>query len=290
MKKKEYIIFGIIILFVVMTTILYFKSQKENEIVRSDNNNVEVESNTDKDMTQGTETYREFLLDNVYHSDKFGDIHYNIYIPKSYDGNEAYALYMTLPGYQGLYFQGVGENVKTEEFGFVAQEYNEKMIIVAPQLNDWQETSANQTIALTEYMISNYNIDSTKVYANGYSGGGETMSLVMGKRPDLFTAYLHCSSQWDGDYQTLVDNEIPVYIVIGENDEYYGSQSSKETYQAIYNLYKEKGLSDEKIDQILILDIKDVSYFENQEISNQHGGGGRLFVQDESIMGWLFQH
>ncbi len=60
------------------------------------------------------------------------------------------------------------------------------MIIVAPQLDDWQELSANQTIELTEYFLSNYNIDSSRVYANGYSGGGETMSIVMGKRPDSF--------------------------------------------------------------------------------------------------------
>lgn len=78
------------------------------------------------------------MLDNVLHSETEGDIHYNVYIPDDYDGSEPYALFMTLPGYQGLYFQGVGENVRTEEFGFFAQEYNPKMIIVAPQLNDWQ--------------------------------------------------------------------------------------------------------------------------------------------------------
>lgn len=72
------------------------------------------------------------------------------------------------------------------------------MIIVALQLNDWGATSARQTIALTEYFLSAYNIDHSKVYAEGYSGGGETMSLVMGTRPELYTAYLQCSSQWDG--------------------------------------------------------------------------------------------
>ena len=81
-------------------------------------------------------------MDNVYHSKENGDIHYNVYFPKSYDGMKKYALYITLPGYQGLYFQGVAENIKTEDFGFEAQNYNSKMIIVAPQLNDWGETSA----------------------------------------------------------------------------------------------------------------------------------------------------
>lgn len=101
--------------------------------------------------------------------------------------------------YEGLYFQGAAQNLRSENFGFEAQKYNENMIVVAPQLSDWGETSANQTIALAEYFLKHYNIDESRVYANGYSGGGETMSLVMGKRPELFTAYLHCSFQWDGD-------------------------------------------------------------------------------------------
>lgn len=67
------------------------------------------------------------------------------------------------------------------------------MIIVAPQLSDWGTTSANQAVALTEYFIGNYNIDRSRVYANGYSGGGETLSLVMDRRPDLFAAILHAA-------------------------------------------------------------------------------------------------
>ncbi len=240
-------------------------------------------------VTAGTEEYEGFLLDNVLHSEKEGDIHYNVYIPESYDGTEAYALYFTLPGYQGLYFQGVGTNVRTEDFGFTAREYNPNMIIVAPQLNDWQETSARQTIALAEYFMGNYNIDISRVYASGYSGGGETMSLVMGMRPDLFTAYLQCSSQWDGDYDLVIENRTPVYFAIGESDEYYGSEPTREAYDRIYELYEQEGLSKEEIDQLLVLDIKDASYFEEQGISNQHGGGGALFSNDEEIMGWLFE-
>lgn len=80
--------------------------------------------NEDGALTPGTDEYRGFLVDNVYHSKKNGDIHYNVYFPDSYDGQTSYALYVTLPGYQGLYFQGVAENIKTEDFGFEAQKYN----------------------------------------------------------------------------------------------------------------------------------------------------------------------
>lgn len=238
-------------------------------------------------VTEGTEEYRGFLLDNVLHSEDSGDIHYNLYVPDSYDGSEPYALFFTFPGYEGLYFQGVGENLYSENFGFEAQNYIEDMIIAAPQLSDWGETSADQTIALMEYFLANYNIDESRVFGEGYSGGGETMSLVMGKRPELFTAYLHCSSQWDGAYEPVAESRTPVYFAVGEEDEYYGSGPTQEAYDALYEQYRTRGLSEEEISDLLVLDIKDAEYFESQGITNQHGGGG-LFAQDGGIMGWLF--
>lgn len=238
------------------------------------------------EITQGTETYRGFQMDNVLHAPE-GDIHYHIYVPDSYDGSESYALFLTLPGYEGLYFQGMGQNLHSEDFAFESLNYNDKMIVAAPQLSDWGETSAEQTIALTEYLLDAYNIDPDRVYAEGYSGGGETMSRVMGLRPDLFTAYLQCSSQWDGAYGPVVEARVPVYFVIGESDEYYGSEPSREAYDQLHELYTEAGLSEEEIDQLLVLDIKDAAYFTEGGAFNQHGGGF-LFAQDPEIMGWLF--
>ena len=238
-------------------------------------------------VTEGTEEYRGFTLDNVLHSETEGDIHFNLYVPDSYDGSRPYAVFFTLPGYEGLYFQGVGENLRSEDFGFEAQNYNSEMIVVAPQLSDWGETSARQTIALVEYFLDNYNIDPGRVYGEGYSGGGETMSLVMGMRPDLFTAYLQCSSQWDGDYEPVVESRTPVYIVVGESDEYYSSQPSRQAYDQLHQLYRQEGLSEEEISELLVLDVKDAEYFESQGVTVQHGGGN-LFAADGEIMGWLF--
>ena len=36
----------------------------------------------------GTDEYRGFVIDNVFHSVSEGDIHYNVYIPESYDGRQ----------------------------------------------------------------------------------------------------------------------------------------------------------------------------------------------------------
>lgn len=235
----------------------------------------------------GDEYIRGFLFDNVWHSENDGDIHFGLYIPENYDGSEPYALYVTLPGYEGLYFQGVGANIRAEDYGIEAQKYNERMIIIAPQLNDWRETSARQTIALTRYFLEHYNIDPQKVYLNGYSGGGETGSLVMEIAPELYTAFLHCSSQWDGDLDPLAKAGTPIYMVTGENDSYYGSSSVRETYKKLVSLYKEMGFTEEQINRRVVLDLKNQAYFDERGIGDQHGGGGS-FAHEADIMGWLF--
>lgn len=238
---------------------------------------------TDHNVSAGSETYRGFLMDNILHAD-VGDIHFHLYIPESYDESEPYALYISLPGYEGLYFQGVGKNIRSEDFVFEAQKYNDKMIIAAPQLSDWGNTSAEQTIALTEYLLDAYAIDRGKVYINGYSGGGETLSLVLTKRPELFTAALHVASVWDGELAPLVQARTPVYFVIGETDEYYGSARISRIYEELCSLYRAEGMDEEEIGTLAVLDVKDRAWFGG---GNQHGGIGRV-SHDETVMRWLF--
>ena len=63
------------------------------------------------------------------------------------------------------------------------------------------------------------------------------------------------------DYDATVKNRTPVYFVVGEDDEYYGSEPSREAYQKLHDLYEEEGLSDDEIDDLLVLDIKNQNYF-----------------------------
>lgn len=244
-------------------------------------------------VTKGTEYYEDFLIDNVLtfkegaEYDSVEDLHYHIYIPDSYDGSKPYGLYITLPGYGAYYFQGVAINLRIERFAEEAKKYDDEVIIVAPQPNDWGETSKRQTIGLTEYMLAAYNIDPGKVYLSGYSGGGETLSLAVSERPELYTAVLQVSSKWDGSLGSVAEEKTPVYIAIGEDDEYYSSEPAKEAYRELVALYEQAGMRREEIDGLVILDVKDKGYFSDRGVSNQHGGGG-LFAEDEEIMGWLF--
>lgn len=294
MKRK--IIFTICIIIIAILTVGFFirngqhkgkNGQNQNTFAReSTTNSEEMKTVRGSSMLEvGTEKQKGFINDNVLHSD-IGDIHFSSYIPDTYDGAEPYALFITLPGWEGLYFQGVGANM-VEDFGPEAIKYNEKMIVLSTQLDDWGETSANMAIELTEYFIANYNIDTNKVYLHGMSGGGETGSLVMGKRPDLYTAYLMTSSKWDGDLNVLAEAETPVYLVIGEDDSYYGSASLKNAYAKLHELYEKKGLTDDAIHRLLVLDVKDSKYFTDRGYKDQHMGGAS-FAYEEDIMSWLF--
>lgn len=244
-------------------------------------------------VTDGTEYEEGFLIDNVLFFNGTGEyasveeLHYHIHVPDSYDGTRPHALYITLPGYGAYYFQGVAVNLKMERFAEEAKKYNGEMIIVAPQPNDWGETSKWQTLGLTEYMLAAYNIDLEKVYISGYSGGGETLSLAVSERPELYTAALHVSSKWDGSLEKVAEVGTPVYFAIGESDEYYGSGPVREAYAELVSLYEQAGVSENISNQNVVLDVKDGSYFSDRSVSNQHGGGG-LFAEDETIMGWLF--
>jgi len=105
-----------------------------------------------------------------------GDIHYSYYLPKGYDGSRKYPLVMTMPGYDRMWFgeDSSGNNLSWN--GFIAwTKLDMEMIVVSAQLSDWHEISARQAIELTEYFIHNFAVDKNRIYAAGYSAGGETM-------------------------------------------------------------------------------------------------------------------
>ena len=59
-------------------------------------------------------------------------------------------------------------------------------------------------------------------------------------KPELFTRALHVASVWDGELEPLVNAKTPVYFVIGESDEYYGSSRISSTYRQIVSKKKKK--------------------------------------------------
>ena len=129
-----------------------------------------------------------------------------------------------MPGYDRMWF---GEESSGSNLDWVGTlcwtELDEDLIVVSAQLTDWGERSARQAVELTEYFLENFPVNPDRVYAAGYSAGGETMSQAVAMRPDLYAAYLHGASQWDGDFEPIAENGVAVYIFMAESDEYYGS-------------------------------------------------------------------
>ncbi len=240
------------------------------------------------DVTAGTEVYQGFLMDNVLHAGDAGDVHFHIYVPDSYDGSKPYPLFLTMSGYGGMYFQGAGANLTEEPFALWARQQYPDMIIVAPQMEAWGETYADQVLALMDYLLSEYRVDENRIYAEAFSAGGVTMSFVLEQRPDLFCVYLHCCSSWPADPTPVVKTRLPVYIAVGEQDEYFGLEPSREIYEELQELYRQQGLSGEEIDRLLVLDVKNDAYFSERGVEKQHEGGV-LFGEDPEIMGWLFE-
>ena len=224
----------------------------------------------------------EQLLDGAY-----GQIHYSYYLPENYDGSREYPMMVVMPGYDMMWFgeDSSGSNLNWK--GFLSwTELDEDLIVVSAQLTDWGEKSARQAIELTEYFLQNFAVDESRVYAAGYSAGGETMSQAVSMRPDLYAAYLHGASQWDGTYVPIAENQTAVYIYMAENDEYYGSQKARDAYNNLLAAYRKTGLSDRKIDQLLQIEIPDDTFFHQQGIYNYHGGANVVF-DDEAILNWI---
>lgn len=73
-------------------------------------------------LKEGALVDRGFVVDNVLHNTAEGDIHFSLHVPVSHDGTRPFALYVHCPGWEGLWFQGVGAHL-VEDFVFVANDY-----------------------------------------------------------------------------------------------------------------------------------------------------------------------
>ena len=220
-----------------------------------------------------------------------GTIHYSYYLPEHYDPQKKYPLMMAMPGYDRMWFgeESSGSNLSWD--GFLCwTELPEEMIVVSAQLTDWHETSARQAIELTEYFIDHFSVDQNRIYAAGYSAGGETMSQAVAMRPDLYAAYLHGASQWDGDYAPVAQNGVAVYIFMAEHDEYYGPERARSAYSGLYDAYIEAGWSEEQISEVLQIQTPDDEWFAQRGITgNYHGGGNAMFGED-GVLNWVLSH
>lgn len=273
----------LLILFTACTKhLFFFPNNSSTDTAMDDNLHTNALS---QDSSQKGEIIAEQILNGVD-----GEIHYSYYLPENYDENRTYPMMVVMPGYDRMWFgkQSSGSNLNWQ--GFLSwTELSEDLIVVSAQLTDWGEKSARQAIELTSYLIEHFSVDQNRVYAAGYSAGGETMSQAVSMRPDLYAAYLHGASQWDGEETPIAEHGVAVYLFIAEDDEYYGSDNTRNTYHRLYQAHIDAGKTEDEIMDILQLEIPDRTYFNRQGIYQYHSGGNLLF-EDQSILNWIISH
>ena len=219
-----------------------------------------------------------------------GDIHYSYYLPDSYDGSRKFPMMVVMPGYNMMWFGEDSSGSNLNWSGFTAwTRLDTEMVVVSAQLTDWGEKSARQAIELTEYFINRFAVDTSRVYAAGYSAGGETMSRAVAMRPDLYAAYLHGASQWDGSYAPIAENSVAIYIYMANGDEYYGSAKAHSAYENLHEAYENAGWSDTDIDKVLRIETPDNAFFNEKGIYNYHGGANVVF-DDPDNLNWVISH
>lgn len=240
------------------------------------------ESASSETGTVQTGLVREQTLDSTE-----GLIHYSYYLPEDYDPTQRYPMMVVMPGYDMMWFGESSSGSSLNWKGFtVWTNLGQDMIVVSAQLTDWGDTSARQAIALTEYFIDHFAVDTTRIYAAGYSAGGETMSRAVAMRPDLYAAYLHGASQWDGSFAPIAENGVAVYIYMAQGDEYYGVQKARDAYNGLHDAYAAAGWTEEQIDTVLQIQTPDNAFFNAQGIYNYHGGANVVF-DNTDILNWI---
>ena len=116
----------------------------------------------------------------------------------------------------------------------------------------------------------------------------ETISQAISMRPDLYAAYLHGASQWDGEYAPIAENGVAVYIFMAQNDEYYGSERAWSAYNSLRDAYVEAGWNE--IDIVLQIQTPDNNWFAQRGVTGNYHGGGNLVFDETEILEWVTNH
>ena len=265
-------------------------NRAENSIAESNFDDEKASSQMPSDSDSESQNIKTGIIAEQLYIGESGDIHYSYYLPESYDGKREYPMMVVMPGYDMMWFGESSSESNLNWNGFMSwTELDTEMIVVSAQLTDWHETSARQAVELTEYFIDNFAVDTNRVYAAGYSAGGETMSQAVSMRPDLYAAYLHGASQWDGTYESVAENKVAVYIYMAESDEYYGSAKARSAYENLHIAYENVGYGDSEIDSLLRIETPEDAFFNEKGIFNYHGGANVVF-DDTDNLNWIISH
>ena len=166
-------------------------------------------------------------------------ISYNVYVPEG-DGKHPVVFFMADGSAAGKppafsLTQGYGALVWPDDCIVIVPTFPEMI------LDDHDGFVISSYVPLTErfvrWAVQNYSVDTSRVYATGQSMGCMTWLVLSAQNPELFTACLFVSGQWNIEaLQGLKDQKF-VYITSA------GDDKASKGQQELIDYFREDGLS-----------------------------------------------
>ncbi len=259
----------------------------EFDDIEQNNNNLDINIPSEKKHLELINEARGKFVSAQFDDSKHLPVRYSYKLPENYQEDKTYPLVIALPGLDAMWH---GDDYRDENLlePIVTAWDNagEELIVASAQLEDWGENGSRQAIELTQKLLADLPVDRSRVYVTGFSSGGEIWTQAITLHPELFTAYLQISAQWDGRMAQTCKARIPIYFLVGENDSFYGSDETRRIYHQMYDIYVEQGLSSSEINELLQLNVLDDSFFDAREL-DYHGGAQEALLRFPEISAWL---
>ncbi|MGL1887770.1 MAG: prolyl oligopeptidase family serine peptidase [Reichenbachiella sp.] len=135
-------------------------------------------------------------------------------------------------------------------------------------MNEQPSESGAAALELIDWVIGNYNIDTSRIYLTGLSMGGFGTWEFIGRRPGLFTAAVPMAGYSDPRIVESIKH-IPIRIYHGDIDEYNPVEGSR----TMYKLLSAAGA--------------DVTYTEYQGV-NHTPSFHKAWNEDSTLLPWIF--
>lgn len=229
------------------------------------------------------------------------DTYYHIRLPENYDESKTYPLIVHVPGNGSriVYnFQDDNGNWLNLRGSLTADQVTtfwtdcgEDVIILNPQIwkdepEEWGCNYADDIISVVKHVEEEYSVDLSRVYAVGSSFGTMRLSEVIGKEPELFTAYLMCNgfidvirSATDSFLNTEIDTDSVTFTAESLMETVNANKADFSAYQSITEEYW-NSIADSDLNIYMIVGANDevganvqttLGYITYKEILEQKG-------------------
>lgn len=224
-------------------------------------------------------------------------LNYDYRLPENYDETKKYPLVVFFNGNGQGYFPEA-DNLRGELIcdGTVTFWFNEQdvpcpedVIFLAPQSTRTGQSTAvqaEQAAELIERFSQEFAVDTDRVYAYSLSMGSAVEWWLAQYRSDLFAAIIQTSFMPNNQAQAdaIARAELPVWMFQGQYDHLLGSENAIASYQRIVDAYRLRGLSDERIAELVKITVYPDSAFEAQG-PGEHTPSGRMASLNPDLPG-----